>query len=1172
MITCYDRARLRQFLKNRLPEQAQQEITKHIDGCARCQEKLDRLTGNRPASRRGGGSEMKTPLPNGTLVLDGVPSGAEPEPDEWPVIPGYAIRQRLGRGGMAVVYEAIETRAPRRQVALKLMQGGRDGSRRDRERFLTDAEALGRLEHPNIIPVHEVGSYRGGPFFTMQYAAGGDLENRIGDAPQVPACAARLVETLARAVHHAHQRGVIHRDLKPSNILLSVPDPGTDSASPTGLGSYVPKVADFGLAKLLDSGAGLTGSRPGIYGTVPYMAPEQAAGQSNEIGTHTDVHALGAILYRLLTGRLPYEGETDLAVIKRICSESDTPRPPSRLRPGLPTDLELICMKCLEKKPAERYATAEQLADELRRFRAHEPLQHTRAVGYLERLRLWVHRNRPLAAALSFGAVATVTLFVLAIWFGIYQARSAERANHSAREYRLLFAEALRDQALGRFEKGDLRRGMLELVRALETAPEDAVDLRRTIRANLAAWADGVPGLAGPPLEHPDEVEAVAFTPDGRLALTGCADGGVRVWDAVAGRETARLDDHRGKVHAVAIGADGRYAVTAGEDGARLWDLATLTLRHGLGTAETYSAAFSPDGRNVLLGGGAEATVWDVNAGQPLRRLPHSCKVHAVAWSPTAPRLVLTGGTDEQAHLWDPATGEVIDSLAFARPIRTVAFSPDGQTFVAAGLSRSIQLWDTRSRNRLHSLPVDERVLCAAFSPDGRVLVTAGADKMVRFWDRETGEPIAQSLPHRGPVGAVAYRPGGKVVLTGCGREGRLWEAAPDRFPTRTLRHPGEVLAAAFSPDGNLFSGEQILLKGASTLRWWNRVPSAEEGQSLPLPWPVRVVAVNPSGNTALAGSGSFDGTVIVFETVSGRPIRSFPPQPGRERGIVTAAEFSPDGQLVLVTTSKGLVYLGEVATGREIRLEHQGTIVAGAFSPDGLHVATGGQNGARLWTSNGQPTHWLHRGKTVQGVAFSPDGRSLALGCEDGSSCVYDVAAGTVTRELRGHQDQVKRVAFSPCGGFVLTGSNDATARVWDISAENPVGRVLSHRGPVNAIAFSPDGRMILTGATLPDRAAYLWDTRTGTPIGPPLSHSNLVNCVAFGPGGTMALTGSSDKTLRLWRVRSLEEDGPRTRLWIETLTGLEPDGNGGVRELSGPAWQERRLRLEALGGPPVR
>jgi serine/threonine protein kinase len=280
-----------------------------------------------------------------------------PPAADWPAIPGYEILAELGRGGMGVVYRARQVSSSR-LVALKMIRDGALASRQQRDRFRIEAEAAARMRHPNLVQIYDVGEHSGRPYFAMELVEGGSLDKHLAGRPQPAPQAAELLRTLALAVQHAHERKIVHRDLKPANILLPSP--------------AVPKIMDFGLAKRLDSDSTAWTQDGAVLGTASYMAPEQAAGRVREIGPAVDVYALGGILYELLTGRPPFAGDSWEQTVQQVLH--DEPAPPARLRPEVPRDLETVCLKCLEKEPGRRYASAAELAEDLGRFLEGQPV------------------------------------------------------------------------------------------------------------------------------------------------------------------------------------------------------------------------------------------------------------------------------------------------------------------------------------------------------------------------------------------------------------------------------------------------------------------------------------------------------------------------------------------------------------------------------------------------------------------------------------------------------------------------------------------------------------------------------------------------------------------------------------------------------------------------------
>jgi serine/threonine protein kinase len=365
--------------------------------------------GGRETVRVAAGQETGTD-PNRTEAeaLPGTGAGEAGGAAGLPAVPGYEVLEVLGRGAMGVVYKARHVKL-NRLVALKMILSGAHAGEPELARFRSEAEAVARLQHPNVVQIHEIGEHAGLPYFSLEFVDGGSLQQHLAGTPQQPGAAAQLLETLARAVHAAHEKGIVHRDLKPANVLLTR--------------DGVPKVSDFGLAKQLDADSGRTQSGA-ILGTPSYMAPEQAAGRTKEVGPPADVWALGAILYEALTGGPPFRGATVRDTLEQVCTRE--PVPPRQWQPKVPRDLETICLKCLHKEPHRRYASALALAEDLERFQERKPIV-ARPVGRLERAGKWARRNPAVAAFLTVLVVGTVVSASLAV----YAVQKAELAHSS---------------------------------------------------------------------------------------------------------------------------------------------------------------------------------------------------------------------------------------------------------------------------------------------------------------------------------------------------------------------------------------------------------------------------------------------------------------------------------------------------------------------------------------------------------------------------------------------------------------------------------------------------------------------------------------------------------------------------------------------------------------------
>jgi serine/threonine protein kinase len=489
-----------------------------------------------PAPGRGGADGG-----GGGSAGDGDPGEPLPRGTRVRYFGDYELLRELGRGGMGIVYQARQI-SLNRLVALKMLKADVLASEDELRRFQNEAEAVALLDHPHIVPILEVGEHDGRRYFSMKLIGASSLDRKLEEYSSDPGAAARLVATVAEAVHHAHQRGILHRDLKPANILLD--DRGR------------PHVTDFGLAKRVEGDSELTLSGA-ILGTPAYMSPEQASGRRGAVTTASDVYGLGAILYALLAGRAPFGGDTVIDTIRQVRERA--PDPVSKHNPRIPGDLEVICLKCLEKDPERRYASAQALADDLRRYLAGEPIT-ARRTGSLERAWLWCRRNPGLASTISMTAALVLTVAVVSTVAAFAQARakdritglannlsaSLDRSENLSRQLRGSLTESYRrlarldfERAQNAFEKEQIGPGLLRLVQSWRSAiAADDPGWRQAARAGLSAWRHN---LAEPRLVlfHEQQVVGIAFSPDGKAVLTGSKDNTARLWDAVTGRPIA---------------------------------------------------------------------------------------------------------------------------------------------------------------------------------------------------------------------------------------------------------------------------------------------------------------------------------------------------------------------------------------------------------------------------------------------------------------------------------------------------------------------------------------------------------------------------------------------------------------------------------------------------------
>ena len=1101
---------LRDYLLGKLDALASQKIDQHIERCPLCIDLCDQINDDDDvidlmrAVQSSASPSRSFSSANGTsrrLESTSIASKLNvlSRANRRPKIPGFEIQTELGRGGMGVVYRAQQPRL-NRTVALKTLPLNAAGRPDLIRRLETEAQALARLQHPNILQIFEVGDHEGCGYVALEFVDGRDLHEHLGDGTLSPHEAAEYLVVLANAIHSAHQLGIIHRDLKPRNILI-------DDAGRI-------KIADFGLAKVLDSDSEQT--RTGTFlGTPAYMAPEQVHG-GEEVSAATDVYGLGTIFYQCLTGQGPFDGESAATTLQRIMHTQ--PISPRSISPRIPRDLETICLKCLEKEPSQRYSSTAALAEDLQRFLRGEAIA-ARPLHTAELVWRWSRRNKVLASS----TLVILTMMVVGL---VYSSITSQRMAKLA------------------YEKAFEARRATHLRHEAEVARDTAVTQRDQARWNQYVAEMNIASR----LSHtPDGMPRVREITERWRSTKNVTVPDHRGWEwyflaSLGHRERMTFDVPVTRVQSVDWSLDGKSILTFAKSDLYRWSLqkSTKEVFHLQDIALEYSVEMGPHGRRIAIVAGnperswlsiRDATTFDLIWKQEFE--PQGLR--QIRWSPDGTRLV-TCGFQSGPIVWDVDTNQKIAEFSeFTRMVPAVSWSPDGRKIVTGDWQCRVCIWDVDSQTRLQTIKAHEKWVSAVdWSPNGRWIASSSPDRAIKLWDAE-GHLIRSLLGHRDEVWCVRWSPDGSLLASSSQDASvRIWEPTKGNEIEQLHGHTAGVWDVRWKPDRT-----QLASSGHDgTVKVWDLYDSDQSRAFHGHAYGVQAVSWSPDGLRLASGSRR-TAQLIIWDFKSGKKLwqnrgrRKW--SPNQETAFsIRDIGWAPDGKLVAASYNNGTVLLLNSHSGEELRHfnVHEGNAYAVCWSSDGDRLYTaGGDSVIRSWQLEGGTPVFEAMGHDAGIVAIksSPDGTALASISRDGTIRIWDSETGAQLRVLSGAKHQLLDLIWNPSGTHLATGGESGELLVWDVESGKILRSLRGHTRNVRSVHWTPDGSRLASASD--DQTVKIWNPTTGAEVSSLESHTNRVTGVAWNPDGMCLASCSLDRTIRIWDASRAYRASPGRR-----------------------------------------
>jgi len=1032
------------------------------------------------------------------------------------VLGDFELLEELGRGGMGTVYLARQISIDR-LVAVKTIIAGPLAGPREVSRFLREVEAAARLDHPGIVPIYEFGQEQGYYFFSMPRVNGPNLSSRLAAGRLSIRESAELICKLASALQYAHDHGIVHRDLTPANVLI-------DS-------DQQPRITDFGLARKMETTEELTVTGD-LLGTPAYMSPEQAAGHANQVRETTDIFALGSILYLLITGRSAFQDSTPLKTLSRVI-HSD-PQPPRQLNTQIPRDLATICLRCLEKKTADRYQSADAVERDLRAFLAGESIA-ARPVTRLQRARRWCQR-RPVVASLS---VALVSVILTSLAGASYAAFHYLRLNRQ--HVNLRFQTQDQNDRYANEQKQTRRQrdaAQNEVARAKRNTTQTRRQLYETrFELALSAWQDGNLAQARKVLTvqrpHSNQVDyrnfewfwlqrlcqatrfsetlkgatlAWDFHPDGHLLAT-IVDGQTEatIWQP-ENQSKLRTLRHARPVRIVRFSPDGRQIATSTADGEIvLWDSET---GNRIWQANRYwwpwtnlttsTLRFTADGKRLVWAntGRSHARIWDTATGQLQHEFPFlkTGRTHHICGDASGEFLAVAAA-DGLIAVWNVSTGkQVVQWKPQGGLCHHIALNHDGSLLAAAQANQTLSVFDAQTGSTRWSLRSQHgTVEQLSFRPHDVILAARNSDDTVTLWNARNGNAITTLKTGEQPLTQVGFTPGGGQLATASGSgptraQVSLWRVLGMRAAHIVRRSTTRPAWLATSPqDAWLAVARHSNQKSnPCSVSIWNLDQAADAEHSdtprqvIPLPAvPVSGLFSRDGRRLVLAYR---DGRICERDLESGQAVRETALADSAVAGPrQSTLALRPDGGTAVASHSNGRVTITDTFTEKQVVqfAAHDGPLTQIALSPDGSRLLTVVSSMIKLWDLPSAKPLWF-RAETDSSIVchgFSADGNRIVLADSEGGLSVVDAVAGKALRTFSAGSSRPRQLCLNADGSRIVTSDGDQIVRIWDADTGRAVCRLPKLSGVVTRVAFTGDGHWLVIASD--DGTLHFYDGR---------------------------------------------------------------------------------------------